>query len=88
MPQLIDEHTHRLINKILHMPMSQLEKQRPEATLGFYAAALRVLFGLGDDQPSLDRQDIEESVSSPWQVEVPKDGPSGPLSVVRCPLSE
>ena len=33
MPQLIDEHTHRLINKILHMPMSQLEKQRPEATL-------------------------------------------------------
>lgn len=92
MPQLIDEHTHRLINKILHMPLSQLEKQRPEATLGFYAAALRVLFGLGEDQPSLDHQDVEASVSSPLQVDDPQDqpvrGPSDALSVARTPASE
>ncbi len=45
----IDEHTHRLINKILHMPLSQLNQHNGDAPLGFYAAALRRLFDLEDD---------------------------------------
>ncbi|MEO1237291.1 MAG: glutamyl-tRNA reductase [Planctomycetota bacterium] len=62
---LLDEHTHRMINKVLHMPLSQIRKrggedgadQAGEASLGFYAAALRRLFELEDGPagPTLDR---------------------------------
>ena len=45
----LNEHTHRLINKVLHMPLSQLDQRDTEAPLGFYAAALRRLFNLEDD---------------------------------------
>jgi len=52
LPALIDdavaEHTHRLVNKILHMPLSQLDARDPDAPLAFYASALRRLFGLND----------------------------------------
>ncbi|GAB4110940.1 MAG: glutamyl-tRNA reductase [Phycisphaeraceae bacterium] len=46
--QAIEEHTHRLINKILHLPLSQIDHRNPDAPLGFYAAALRRLFDLKD----------------------------------------
>jgi len=46
--EIVDEHTHRVINKILHMPLSQLDDRTGEAPLGFYAAALRRLFDLED----------------------------------------
>lgn len=46
MNTLLDEHTRRLINKILHLPLSRLDHSDPEAPLGFYAAALRRLFDL------------------------------------------
>ncbi|MEM7625916.1 MAG: glutamyl-tRNA reductase [Planctomycetota bacterium] len=49
--KLLDEHTHRFINKVLHLPLSQLDTKDKQAPLGFYAAALRRLFGL-DDTPS------------------------------------
>jgi glutamyl-tRNA reductase len=45
---IVDEHTHRVINKILHLPLSQLDNKDAEAPLGFYAAALRRLFQLED----------------------------------------
>ncbi|MBB6428507.1 glutamyl-tRNA reductase [Algisphaera agarilytica] len=48
---LIDEHTHRLINKVLHLPLSQLDLKKhkdEEAPISFYAAALRRLFDLED----------------------------------------
>ena len=44
--RVLEEHDHRLVNKILHMPLSQLDQNNPDAPLGFYAAALRHLFGL------------------------------------------
>ncbi len=50
--RLLDEHTHRLINKVLHLPLSRLDP----ATLGRDAgarrdaAALRRLFDLAGDQ--------------------------------------
>ncbi|MEM9415269.1 MAG: glutamyl-tRNA reductase [Planctomycetota bacterium] len=49
---VIREHNHRLINKILHLPLSQLDRTDPDAPLGFYAAALRRLFDL-EDEPTL-----------------------------------
>lgn len=49
--KILDEHTHRLINKILHLPLSQLDHANPDAPLGFYAAALRRLFDL-EDRPA------------------------------------
>ncbi|MEM6332520.1 MAG: glutamyl-tRNA reductase [Planctomycetota bacterium] len=45
------EHNHRLINKLLHVPLNQLKQSDDNAPLAFYAAALRRLFGLhGDGQ--------------------------------------
>ena len=52
LPQALEEYTHRLINKILHLPLSQLDHRQPEAPLGFYAAALRKLFDITDAQGS------------------------------------
>lgn len=49
--KLLDEHTHRLINKVLHLPLSQLDNKDKQSPLGFYAAALRRLFDL-DDTPA------------------------------------
>lgn len=49
---LLAQHNHRLVNKILHLPLSQLDRSDPDASLGFYAAALRRLFDL-HDQPSM-----------------------------------
>jgi len=46
---VLDEHTRRLINKVLHLPLSRLDDKDPEAPLGFYAAALRRLFDLAPD---------------------------------------
>jgi glutamyl-tRNA reductase len=46
--ELLDEHTHRLINKVLHLPLSQLDAKDKDAPLGFYAAALRRLFDLDE----------------------------------------
>ena len=46
---LIDQHTHRLINKIIHLPLSQLDHRSADTRLAFYAAALRRLFDLSDE---------------------------------------
>ena len=50
--EVIREHNHRLINKILHLPLSQLDRSAPDSPVGFYAAALRRLFDL-DDEPTM-----------------------------------
>jgi glutamyl-tRNA reductase len=47
--ELLEEHTRRLINKILHLPLRQLDSKQADAPLGFYAAALRRLFDLHTD---------------------------------------
>lgn len=47
--KLIEQHTQRVINKILYLPLSELNENRTEAPLGFYAAALRRLFDLDQD---------------------------------------
>ncbi|MCX5661599.1 MAG: glutamyl-tRNA reductase [Planctomycetota bacterium] len=46
---LLDEHTHRLVNKILHLPLSQLDRRDAETSMPFYAAALRRLFDLPEE---------------------------------------
>lgn len=68
----LDEHTHRLINKILHIPLSQLDHRQTDAPLAFYAAALRRLFDLQETgepapttSPQPDKTDRENSVSRP-----------------------
>jgi glutamyl-tRNA reductase len=49
--EALDEYTHRLINKILHVPLSQLNQHGSDAPLSSYAAAIRRLFDLSDDDP-------------------------------------
>lgn len=44
--KIIEQHTQRVINKILYLPLSELNENRSDAPLGFYAAALRRLFQL------------------------------------------
>lgn len=65
---LLAQHNHRLINKILHLPLSQLDRSDPDASLGFYAAALRRLFDL-QDQPDMPTDGIKP----------PHNGPDKPL---------
>jgi len=50
----LEQHTRRLINKVLHLPLSTLEQTEGPAPLGFYAAALRRLFDLPErpDEPT------------------------------------
>ncbi|NJL31120.1 MAG: hypothetical protein HC898_05540 [Phycisphaerales bacterium] len=48
LPELLAEHNHRLINKVLHLPLSQLDRKQPNRTLAFHATALRKLFDLPD----------------------------------------
>lgn len=61
--ELIDEHTHRLINKILHLPISRLNDAENDTPLGFYAAAIRKLFGL-DEMHSAEDASLKETESS------------------------
>jgi len=64
---LLDEHTHRLINKVLHLPLSQLDKKRrggEEVPTNFYAAALRRLFDL-DDVPATPPVDSSADLPAP-----------------------
>ena len=66
--ELLAQHNHRLVNKILHLPLSQLDRSDPDAPMGFYAAALRRLFDLQDqpDMPAEAPPDTsEEDQSSP-----------------------
>ncbi|MEM6258088.1 MAG: glutamyl-tRNA reductase [Planctomycetota bacterium] len=63
---LLAQHNHRLVNKILHLPLSQLDRSDPDAALGFYAAALRRLFDL-QDQPEMPPE---------GPAETPEDSPS------------
>ena len=63
-PQLLDEHAHRLINKILHVPLKMLDRRDTKTPLEFYAAALRGLFGLEDAVPTT-QEEPEQAESSP-----------------------
>jgi len=64
--RIVTEHTHRVINKILHLPLSQLDNREEEAPLGFYAAALRRLFQLEDaiEQPQQGERPASENGAS------------------------
>lgn len=57
---LLAQHNHRVVNKILHLPLSQLDRSDPDASMGFYAAALRRLFDL-QDQPDMPPETPPES---------------------------
>lgn len=66
--ELLDEHTRRLVNKILHLPLSQLDQKHGEVEvpLGFYAAALRRLFDLDEhDMPAPPSQRPHAKSTSP-----------------------
>ncbi|MEM1446626.1 MAG: glutamyl-tRNA reductase [Planctomycetota bacterium] len=57
---LIEEHGRRLINKVLHLPLQQLDARRDDVALGFYAAALRRLFDL-QDMPTAEQEHQRDS---------------------------
>lgn len=79
-PALVQEHTSRLINKILHLPIDALDHRRSEAPLGFYSAALRKLFQLDTGEPP-------EPPESPESPERPNDGAAAPPAESRDPVS-
>lgn len=57
---LLDEHAHRLVNKILHRPLSEL-RANTGTQAAMYATALRRLFVLDDQQPE-DLDDPEQTL--------------------------
>lgn len=59
---ILDEHTRRVVNKILHLPLSQLDRKHPDTVLSFYAAALSRLFQL-DERPQTDESPELEDVT-------------------------
>ncbi len=69
-PALLEQHTQRLINKILHVPVSQMDQSDPEAPLAFYAAALRRLFDLEEQaQTEVDPAGrAEDALAEPHEV--------------------
>ena len=54
---LLEEHTHRLINKILHLPLSQLDSRKTGHAIGLYAQVLRELFRV-DESLDTTHQDL------------------------------
>lgn len=65
---VLEEHTRRLINKILHLPLRQLDSRQTDAPLGFYAAALRRLFDLhteGEPEAGLTADDAATTPPAP-----------------------
>jgi len=65
--QAVEEHTQRVVNKIMHLPLSQLDQRDSEASLGFYAVALRRLFDLEEPPDALPPSVTE----APAKVSVP-----------------
>jgi glutamyl-tRNA reductase len=47
--RLVEQHTSRLINQILHLPLSQLQAHQPASRLGSAASAVRRLFRLDSE---------------------------------------
>lgn len=60
--KLIEQHTQRVINKILYLPLSELNDNQSQTPLGFYAAALRRLFQL--DQKEAEAMSSEQPPAS------------------------
>ncbi len=48
--RVVEQHTTRLINKILHLPLSRMRHPESDAPLAFYSAALRRLFDLDESE--------------------------------------
>ncbi len=83
--QVLEEHTRRLINKILHLPLSQLDREDDEAPVGFYAAALRRLFDLHDAMDPLGTRD--EADDSAHHLQNPVSPASNAQSAGTAPSS-
>ncbi len=88
---LLEEHTRRLINKILHLPLSQLDRRRDDAPLGFYAAALRRLFDLEDGlliAPTAADTDEEKSCGAEPTTDLLTGTPSStPAKPIEVPIT-
>lgn len=65
MPVVLREHTNRLLNKILHLPLSQMDSSKEDAPLGFYAAALRRLFDLQESSIAASGSSLPSSSTKP-----------------------
>ena len=78
----LEEHDHRLLNKILHMPLSQLNQKDPNAPMGFFAAALRQLFNLEDESAGVNpAAPAEPSEVKPTEIAKPPMPASQPSRV-------
>jgi len=78
MLEALETHNRRLINKILHLPLSTLEQTDGAGPMGFYAAALKRLFDLPGG-PASDTPEHPEALGSGDSTEMPKTrNPSEP----------
>jgi glutamyl-tRNA reductase len=75
--RLITEHTHRLLNKILHRPVSEIGRSGP-VQAAMYATALRRIFEL--DGPSEDLDQPEPNRLPPREAATPGPGTAAPAA--------
>ncbi len=61
--KLLEEHDHRLVNKILHLPLQQLDPKNPDAPLGFFAAALKRLFALEEGTAAANEKETGDDAA-------------------------
>jgi len=61
--KLLEEHDHRLVNKILHLPLQQLDPKNPDAPLGFFAAALKRLFALEEGTAAANEKETDDDAA-------------------------
>ena len=77
LPKLVEEHSHRLINKVLHLPMKALGGRNTNAPLGDYASVLSRLFELDDvSQPNDANEDQVVSVETDKSIKAAVDRPA------------
>lgn len=81
---LLEEHTHRVINKILHLPLSQMDQRKSDSPLAFYAAALRRLFDLHEAEANLAR-DIASQTNYPEASPTAESADAGKTSTSTPP---
>ena len=81
--QIMEEHTHRLINKILHPPVSKINNHPTDITLELYADALRLVFGVDETNPNAQTQSDQCN-----PVPQPKPSNNGQPITQRSPIGK
>ncbi len=78
--ELVREHTHRVVNKILHLPLSRIDDRADDLPLGFYTDALRALFQIDANEPAATDPPNEPEADRHRESHAPAETDADPAS--------